>query len=235
MFIIVTSATDLATIDELRRYGVTVEFQEGGGVGLEFISDARRQALRASVESGHIYTHFIEIDRLLQWIKTHPDELGSIVKQIPHHDFLIIGRTQRALDTHTRCQIKTERLANKVCSLILGQDVDITVASRGISKRASHIILKYSKARHVGTDSEWPIIIHCCSDFPIGYIAVEGMEFEAEVRHHDMVKEAGGIEAFKVIRDKNPESWLHRIRLAERISSTAISTYKSLKEEFSRV
>jgi hypothetical protein len=46
-------------------------------------------------------------------------------------------------------------------------------------------------------------------------------------RHPERVMEAGGLEAFKK-RDENPESWLHRMRMAEEICSTAISTYRSL-------
>ena len=81
------------------------------------------------------------------------------------------------------------------------------------------------------TDSEWPVIIYCCLKVPIGFEEVEGLEFEAGVRHHDKVEMAGGLEEFKEIRDNNPESWLHRIRYAMGISATAISTYESLKRK----
>lgn len=228
MYVVVTSATDPATVKELEKAGVNVEVQEGGGVGLQYISDARRQALRAGLRNGHGHTHFIEIDRLMQWICNYPEELASVVKQIPEHDFLVIGRTRRAFETHTRCQIETEGLTNRVVSLLTGCDIDYTCASRGLSREASEIILKHSKTDHAGTDGEWPIIIHCCTDFPIDYVAVEGMEFEIRFRFPDRVKKAGDIEAYKKGRDTSPESWLHRIRTAEQISATAISTYDEI-------
>lgn len=228
MYVVVTSATHKDVISALEKVGAKVIPQKGGGVGKEFISDARRQAIRVSFEHGHSYTHFVEVDRLLQWYHKYPQELRSIVEQIPAHDFLIIGRTKRAFDTHTKCQIETERLSNKVCSLLLGKEVDITCASRGISRKAGEVILQNSKAKYSSTDSEWPIIIKCCTDIPIGYIEVEGLEFEAMFRHPEEVIEAGGLEAFKRRRDENPESWLWRIRIAEQICSTAISTYQSL-------
>ena len=121
MYVVVTSATDPATVNELEKAGVNVEIQEGGGVGLQYISDARKQAIRASLLNGHSHTHFIEIDRLMQWVCNYPEELASIVTQIPEHDFLVIGRTKRALSTHTRCQIETEGLTNKVISLLTGR------------------------------------------------------------------------------------------------------------------
>jgi hypothetical protein len=71
-------------------------------------------------------------------------------------------------------------------------------------------------------------IIHCSTDFPIDYVAVEGMEFEIRFRFPDRVRNAGGIEAYKKSRDTSPASWLHRIRTAEQISDTAISTYDEL-------
>ena len=228
MYVVVTSATDPATVQELEKVGVNVEVQEGGGVGLQYISDARRQALRAGLRNGHGHTHFVEVDRLMQWVGNYPEELASVVKQIPEHDFLVIGRTNRAFDTHTRCQIETEGLTNRVVSLLTGREIDYTCASRGMSREASEIILKHSKTEYAGTDGEWPVIIHCCTDFSIDYVAVEGMEFEIRFRFPDRVRNAGGIEAYKKSRDTSPASWLHRIRTAEQISATAISTYDEL-------
>ena len=228
MYIVVTSTTDPATVNELEKTGVNVEVQDGGGVGLQYISDARRQAIRASLLNGHGHTHFIEIDRLMQWVSKYPEELASVVKQIPDHDFLVIGRTRRAFKTHTRCQIETEGLTNKVVSLLTGREIDYTCASRGISKEASEIILRHSKTDHAGTDGEWPMIIHCLTDLSIDYIAVEGMEFEIQFRFPDRVEKAGDVETYKKIRDTSPKSWLHRIRTAEQISATAISTHDEL-------
>jgi hypothetical protein len=45
-----------------------------------------------------------------------------------------------------------------VFSLILGRDMDITDASRGISRNVAETILRYSRGRFF--DSEWPIILH---------------------------------------------------------------------------
>ncbi len=97
-----------------------------------------------------------------------------------------------------------------------------------MSREASEIILKHSKTEYAGTDGEWPVIIHCCTDFPIDYVAVEGMEFEIRFRFPDRVKKAGDVEAYKKGRDTSPASWLHRIRTAEQISAAAISTYDEL-------
>lgn len=228
MHIVVTTATDSDLIEELEKQGVVIHSQEGKGVGAEFIGDARRQALRASLKTSHGHTHFADFDRIIRWAETYPEELRSIVESIPEHDFLIIGRTKRAFNTHPRSQTETEKLPNKVCSLLLGREVDITAASRGISKRAAEIILRYSRSRFCETDSEWPIIIHCKSELSIGYVEAEGLEYEDWRRYREEVKKAGGLEKWKGEIDGDPDRWMHRIRYVKAISETAISTYYAL-------
>lgn len=228
MYVVYTVATHEDMLEELREHGCVVELQRGGGVGVEFIGDARRQALRASVRNGHRHSHFVEIDRIVMWEETHPDELRDIVELIPKHDFLVVGRTEGAFETHPRSQAETERWANKVCSLLVGREIDITAASRGISREAAEIVLRYSKARYAETDSEWPIIIHRRSQMPIEYVEVDGLEYEDWMRYREEVERAGGLEEWKRGIDGNPERWMHRIRCAKGIAETAISTYDAL-------
>ena len=51
MYAIATSATHNDVISALEAQDVQVIPQTGGGVGLEYISDARRQALQVSLEN----------------------------------------------------------------------------------------------------------------------------------------------------------------------------------------
>jgi len=230
MYAVVSSETHEDVISALQDQGIQVHNQKGPRAGLIGVGDARRQALQVSIEDDNKHTHLVEVDRLLQWVSSYPDELRKVVRRIPEYDFLVIGRTPRAFNSHTRCQVETESLANKVISLLVGQELDYLVSCRGISKRAGEVIIDKSIAKNVGTDSEWPIIIKCCTDFPIDYVQVEGLEFELAFRYPERVREAGGLEAMKTKRDTNPESWLHRIRAAEQICSTAISTYQAFNK-----
>lgn len=227
MYVVATQTTDNRIIEELERNGCVVEFQRDG-VGTKFIGDARRMALSASVERGHAHSHFADMDRILHWVDAYPNELRSIIQNISHHDFLVIGRTRRAMNTHPRSQLETEGLANTVCSLLLNREVDITAASRGIFLDAAELILRYSKARYCETDSEWPIIIRCKSNMSIGYIEVDGLEFEDWLKRPEEVEKAGGLENWKRSIDENPEAWLHRMRSALGIAETALSTYNDL-------
>jgi hypothetical protein len=63
---------------------------------------------------------------------------------------------------------------------------------------------------------------------PVGYIEVDGLEFEDWLKRADEVEKVGGVEAWKRSIDEDPAAWLHRIRFAEGIVETAISTYREL-------
>ena len=115
------------------------------------------------------------MDRALHWAFRYHEELKRVTTAIPGHDFLILGRTRRAMDTHPKNQTETEALANKVFSLILGRDMDITAASRGISREAAETILHYSRGRFFDSDSEWPIILHH-NGYELGYMEAKGLE-----------------------------------------------------------
>jgi hypothetical protein len=115
--------------------------------------------------------------------------------------------------------------------LLLDREVDITAASRGISLDAAELILRYSKARYFETDSEWPIIIRCMSDMSIGYVEVDGLEFEDWLKHPKEVEDAGGLENWKRSIDESPEAWLRRMRYALGIAETALSTHKELRSQ----
>jgi len=82
--------------------------------------------------------------------------------------------------------------------------------------------------KSVETDSEWPIIIICKSDMPIGYIEVDGLGFEDWLQHTEEVKAVGGVENWKRAKDEDPARWLHRMRFAQMIAEAALSTYEEL-------
>jgi len=227
LFVVVTNETDGRVLERLEEFGCTVVIQEDG-VGYDRVGDARRLAISAASEGGRGHVHFVDLDRVLLWAGSHPDELRRVVGEIADHEFLIIGRTPRAMETHPVSQRETERLANRVASLVLGQEADVTAASRGLSQGAAKIILEYSKIKSFGTDAEWPVIIHCKSDLPISYIEVDGLGFEDWLKLPDEVEAAGGLEEWKRAEDEDPARWLHRMRFAQMIAEAALTTYREL-------
>ncbi len=227
LFVVVTDETDGRVLERLEDFGCTVVIQEDG-VGYDRVGDARRLAISAASEGGRGHVHFVDLDRVLRWAGSHADELRRVVGEIADHEFLIIGRTPHAMETHPVSQRETEGLANKVASLVLGLEVDVTAASRGLSQGATKTILEYSKAKSFDTDAEWPVIIQCKSNLPISYIEVDGLGFEDWLKLPGEVEAAGGLEEWKRAKDEDPARWLHRMRFAQMIAEAALATNREL-------
>jgi hypothetical protein len=227
-FVVVTKATSSTVVEALGTSGWTLVTPKSN-VGVEYISDSRRRVLRASLDAGSDFMQLIDMDRALHWARNYPSELREVVGTIPGHSFLIIGRTKRAFETHPRNQVDTEALANKVFSLIYGRNVDITAASRGVSREAAEVILKYSRGRFFDTDSEWPTILLCASNLKIGYFEAEGLEWETRLKRQKMTLPNGRLVDVKEYYESNPESWVYRTMLAHRVAETALETCRELK------
>ena len=222
----ITAGTSLEVVKALKDNGWVI-VEPRSRVGVEHITDSRRRVLRASMDHGSAYTHPVDMDRALHWALSRPEELRSATATIPLHDFLILGRTKRAMDTHPRNQAETEALANKVFGLITGREMDITAASRGISREAAEAILRHSRGRFFDSDSEWPIILHCLG-YPLGYIEVEGLEWETHLKRSTMTLPDGRQVDPREYYEGSPESWVYRLKLAHGIAMAAYTTHRRL-------
>ena len=230
LYAVATDKTDWHLIDLLESLGFHVEVQVDGE-GIEHISEARRMVIKGALSGECSHIHFVDFDRILLWATLHLEELESIVGLIPFHDFLILGRTSRALQTHPRSQLTTEEIANTVTSILLGIEVDVTGASRGLSRRATELILKHSKAGYCNTDSEWPLIIKHKSDVTVTWLNVQGLEYEDWLKLPEEQKTIEGVEEHKMRIDKSPRSWVHRMKTALYIAKTAIEVNRELNSE----
>ena len=226
--VVVTKLTSPAVVDALESSGWVLSPPKSN-IGVDYISDSRRRVLWAGLEGAAGYLHLVDMDRVLHWAAHYPAELVATVARIPEFDFTIIGRTTRAFHTHPRNQVETEVIANRVFSLIYGRDVDITAASRGVSREAAEVILKHSQGRFFDTDSEWPTIILCKSNLKIGYVEAEGLEWETRLKREEMTFPDGRRVDVKEYYEQNPESWIYRTMLAHRIAKAALNTYRELK------
>ena len=226
---VVTKMTQTRVLQTLSKFGWTL-VKPFSNVGMAQITDSRRRVLKAALENGFDYIHLVDMDRILHWASTYPKELEKVVNSIPGREFIILGRTRRAMETHPKNQVDTETLANRVFNLILGVDMDITAASRGISRSAGEVILRFSRGRFFDSDSEWPIILHC-NNFHLDYMETEGLEWETRLKREHMVA-SDRILDVKEFYESNPESWVYRLMLAHRISRVAYKTYHSLKQGY---
>lgn len=167
--------------------------------------------------------HLCDFDRLLHWHRCWPDELDAILAHLPTVDLLLLGRTARAWATHPAHQRETEQLANRVVSRLYGSEVDVCSGSRGLSRRAIDHLAVHGRVHDVGTDGEWPLLLHRAGLFTCQHLETEGLEFETGDRFPDEIAQAGGLDAWNAMRDRDADRWVFRTRLAGDIIAGALS------------
>ncbi|MFC0416126.1 hypothetical protein ACFFHH_11665 [Cytobacillus solani] len=172
---------------------------------------ARREAVKFGLSGTSQYFHYCDFDRLLTWVQNHSIELRKIVSLLPQFDYLILGRTERAFNTHPIEWIETEKITNKIFSIELGKEVDITAGSCGFSREAGNYIKDYSKEKM--TDAEWAMIVHRIANLEVKYLPVEGLEYQEDINSING-------------RVTDSEAWLSRLKLSFIISETACKVGK---------
>ncbi|TFE02364.1 hypothetical protein [Jeotgalibacillus salarius] len=168
---------------------------------------ARRAVVAFGLDSSCSHYHYCDLDRLLTWISYHPEELSLLVRDIPQYDYLVIGRTDQAMYTHPESWVETEKITNKICSLTLGWEIDITAGSCAFSNEIGEVINQYSEAKM--TDAEWLMIAKKRACVEVSTIQVNGLEYHESINAPTTsVEEA--------------EQWFSRLRLSMVISETLL-------------
>lgn len=225
---IVVRATDRTPDDALLPLMQTgAHIHRAPSCGHLRLGRARREALRLGLEAGAHHVLFCDLDRALHWAEYYPAELASVAGLIPAYDFLILGRTPRAFDSHPRAQCDTEAIVNRVFAQVSGQEWDITAAARGISRRAATAILDACPDETIGTDVSWTLFLQRTGLYAIGAVETEGLEYETADRFPEEVAAAGGIDAWKARIDADPREWALRLEIA-RIEVEAAVAHMSL-------
>jgi len=214
--------THPALVDLLRGHGVSVQVDGGEPTGIGGIGDTRRQTLRLGLSLGSTHLQTCDFDRALHWVARFPEELETVITEIPHHDLLVLGRTERAWATHPPYQAETEPLFNKVFALVTGLPWDVGAGSRGLSRRAAERILELSQEMTVGIDAEWPLLALRQGGFRVGYRSCDGLEFETADRFGSEIEAAGGYSRWEAQMSADPRRWVHRIQIALMIAESAV-------------
>jgi len=212
---IAVRASPLATEQGLSRFraaGASILQAEsntgkvGSGLGL-----ARRQALELALGFETPTLLYSDCDRILHWAENFPTELAHVLLLMAEHDFTIIGRTERAFQSHPRVQRDTEAILNHLFSLVLGQSWDGMAGARGLSCRAAQAILDGCRDEEISVDVSWPLYLQSLGGYTLGYLATEGMEFETQDRYSQEVVDAGGLDAWINLIDSDLDIWQHRL------------------------
>ena len=175
---------------------------------------ARRAAVELGLQFDQPFILHCDCDRVLHWAERYPEELARVAARVADYDLTVIGRTQRAFDSHPRIQRDTEAIVNRVFAMTSRQAWDVTAATRGLSRRAAQAILAHCPDVQVSTDVSWTLFLRGSGGYTLGYVETEGMEFETPDRYADQIAQAGGLERWMEQLDANPRHWAHRLDMA---------------------
>lgn len=174
----------------------------------------RHFALEQALLKNGTHIHYVDMDRLLRWIETQPEEWQRLVQFIPKADFLVIGRTNEAFATHPMALQKPESIVNTIFSNILGKKMDFPSGSRAFSRSAAEFVRQHSPTRHfTEMQCAWPVIAYRAG-IQIDYIEVHGLDYEAGDHFQNMAATTEVQTAVAEAYDCNPKNWNDRLGLA---------------------
>jgi hypothetical protein len=213
LVVLASPVTSMHSVQTLRAAGALVDWQAEETHGE--LGSIRRAILAHGLATEASHLHLCDWDRAIHWVEHYPDELQAVVATIPDYDCLILGRTERAFASHPRVQRDTEIVINHCFGLLWGEALDVTAASRGLSRRAAERLVAGCDEPTIGNDGVWPLFLRQYDDLRIDYLATEGLEWETPDRYVAEIAAVGGYEAWLTRHDADLHHWAERLQLAQ--------------------
>lgn len=210
----VTDSADIETLQALPGIRTIVNQQWG---------DGRYNALRLVLERAADHIQYADLDRLIRWVETRPEEWRQTVAQVQQNDCLVIGRTAAAWETHPRAMFETERIINMVFSQVIGQEMDFGAGSKGFSRRAAEFLMVHIEpGRALGADTEWIVLLHRAG-FPVAHVAVDGLDWEIPDQYQDAAADGERQREMAVQYDADAGHWRRRVAVAHEIIEAGLA------------
>ncbi len=222
MAVVIPSTTTPDVMKEITSFKCLEEFNLQIIETIEW-TQGRHLALQRTLGFNTSHVQYADMDRLLRWVETHPEELLRVSLEIEATDCLIIGRTQAAYSTHPLALVRTEAISNLVVSYFIERSVDVSAGSKGFSKRAVEFIIKHSfPIMALGKDAEWPILLYRAG-FAISYTEVDGLDWETADRYRDQAADLEDQRKLAEAYDANPANWAQRVAVAFEIVQSGLA------------
>jgi SAM-dependent methyltransferase len=184
--------------------------------------NGRYKAIKYALETDADYIHYVDMDRLLHWVETQPDEWKQMISEIEKFDCIVFGRTREAFLTHPQALITTEQVSNNVVSYLLKKEMDVSAGSKSFSRSAAQYVIEYcAPDNSIGTDAEWPILIKQAG-FKMEHIQVNGLDWESADQYQDQAATNEIQSRAAREYDTDPDHWSRRIKITDEIIQTAL-------------
>jgi hypothetical protein len=198
--VLATTATSQAVVAFLEdELGAAVGHAEPAA---ERIGTHRREAVRLATTFEPSVVLHADLDHALRWIEADRAELVRHLAELPA-DFVVIGRTERAMNACPRRLRDTEAIVNHIYRLATGRDWDLMFATRVLSPKAAAVIVEHSAEDSIANDVEWPFVAERMG-LSVAYREAHGLsyritsEFDTDADRHD----------------DDPLAWVARVELA---------------------
>lgn len=218
--------TSLRTIKALKR----ANFLTSICLSWNEVGTSCRNAVQAVLETKSAkWIQYADLDRLLHWYYSYPQELKSILAKKFFIPYTAFGRTKRAWKTHPQLQIKQEKRTSAAFNRIVKTDktCDWTSGSCLITRAAAETILKYSVEPTNATDLEWPAIIYRYMHITPQCILTEGLEFETADYYQKEINLFGSREAWIKSVYEGPK----QIKARQKIAQDSIAAAKRVLQK----
>jgi hypothetical protein len=171
----------------------------------------RYMALKGALDGEGDSIQYVDLDRLIRWVETRPEEWLQTVDQVEETDCLVIGRTAAAWATHPQVMIQVEQVINSTFSYLLGQELDFGAGSKGLSRRAAEFVMANTRPENaLGTDVEWPILLHRAG-FRVQGVLVDGLDWEIPDQYQDKAADLERQMALAKEYDEKVANWRRRV------------------------
>jgi hypothetical protein len=173
-FIVVTKDTNPKLITKLAQHCIIdTRPQEG-------MCQARRDVVKLAWEHNpEVEQYFYcDFDRLLFWWHTYPDELRKVVDM--KSQFMVLGRTEKAMATYPALQYETERAMNRIIRLRYSINFDLFAGARLFDSELSKMLMSCPGEDAV-LDIEWIRTAMYYFVISPDFLLVDGLAYEAEL------------------------------------------------------
>lgn len=187
-------------------------------------SQGRAMALKTALNYDGTHIQYADMDRLLRWMETHEAEWRQVLRRIEASDCLVIGRTEKAWDTHPQALIQTEIITNTVFSALLGQKLDIGAGAKGFSREAAAFISRHAQLQKaIGADSEWVVLAHR-GGYALDAAWVDGLDWESADQFQAEAADTIAQKAAADRYDADASRWAMRVRVSQEVVAVGLET-----------
>jgi hypothetical protein len=190
----------------------------------------RYMAVEDALQGSDEFIQYADLDRLVRWVEKRSVEWRETVAALQRTDCLIIGRTDRAYQTHPQALRSTERVANRVFSHLLGLQVDLSAGSKGFSREAAQFLIASSRpGRALGTDAEWPVLLYRAG-YDLKSVFVDGLDWESADRYRQLAADADLQKVSAEAYDRDPRNWARRVAVSQEIINAGLDAWDRMPE-----